>query len=178
MDRPNRRGLTVERLREILHYDPETGIFTWLVTLSNRGCAGTVAKGRSCGYLTIRINGILHYQHRLAWLYVNGQWPTEEIDHANGDKADNRLCNLRAATRSQNMLNKPRLKRAKNKYRGVCFHAESEQWMVRIGSRYIGRRPTEEEAHALYLEEMRKLTREFPLPLHEIDEIRQGVSNA
>lgn len=177
MDKPSRQDLTAERLREILSYDPETGVFTWLVTLSNRGLAGAVAKAVRGGYRTVRINSILYLQHRLAWLYVHGRWPIEEIDHANGDKSDNRLCNLREATRSQNMFNKPRLKRAKSKYRGVYFHAQSNQWMARIGKRYLGRRPTEEGAHALYLEEMRKITKEFPIPLHEIDELRQGGVN-
>ena len=177
--KPNKTyKLTAERLREVMSYDPETGEFTWLVTLSNRAVAGTVVRNPTSGYLSARIDSVRYLQHRLVWLYVHGRWPAEEIDHANGVKDDNRLCNLREATRSQNMMNKPRLKRARSKYRGVYFHAQSDSWMARVGKRYIGRHATEEGAHALYLAEMRKIAQKFPIPMHEIDEIRQGGASA
>jgi hypothetical protein len=94
--------LTAERLREILGYDPETGLFTRLVR-TGRIRAGEVAgTAHSRGYRSIVIDGRVYLSHRLAWLYVHGEWPPEQIDHINRNRADNRLVNLRAAKQSQN----------------------------------------------------------------------------
>ncbi len=98
--------LTAERLRELLTYDPETGHFRWVFT---KGCraggqiAGTV---RRDGYLCIAVDGRKHKAHRLAWFYMHGRWPHPEIDHINRSKLDNRLCNLREATRVENNANR------------------------------------------------------------------------
>jgi len=98
-------GLTAERLREVVTYDPLTGIFRWRVT---RGCAkaGAVAGGpEKKGYLRISIDGRRFKAHRLAWLYVKGCWPVDQIDHENGRNADNRFDNLREANNPLNSAN-------------------------------------------------------------------------
>jgi hypothetical protein len=99
--------LTVERLKELLSYDPESGEFHWLVDRgknANKGKrAGTV---NSKGYRVIQIDGKTLREHRLAWLYVTGSWPEHEVDHRDLDKLNNRFDNLRPATRSQNTSNK------------------------------------------------------------------------
>jgi hypothetical protein len=101
------KRLTVERLREVIAYDQETGLFTWRVTLSPIAQAGKQAgcTRSTRGYRKIRIDGRLFPAHRLAWLYVTGRWPVACIDHRNLDPSDNRFDNLREATPSQNMFN-------------------------------------------------------------------------
>lgn len=104
--------LTAERLRELLTYDPETGEFRWRYT---RGCRarGQIAGTVTClGYLTIAIDGRKYKAHRLAWLHVHGEWPYPEIDHINRIKLDNRLVNLRRATRAENNANRVVLRKA------------------------------------------------------------------
>ena len=94
------------RLREVLAYCEETGVFTWKVSNSNRvkvgSTAGTV---HSSGYRIITVDGRPYRAHRLAWFYVNGEWPTVDIDHIYGVRDDNRIAKLRAATRSVNQQN-------------------------------------------------------------------------
>jgi len=99
-------SLTQASLKEVLFYDSETGIFTWKKhTYKNR--IGVVAGGvNSLGYINIVVNKKSLLVHRLAWLYIFGNFPKETIDHINMNKSDNRLCNLREASSSQNAMNR------------------------------------------------------------------------
>jgi hypothetical protein len=98
--------LTIERLRELLHYDPETGLWTRLTSPRYGLDAGTAAGSRAVsGHLTIQIDGRSYYAHRLAFFWMTGAW-VPEVDHRDTDKANNRWSNLRAATRQQNNANK------------------------------------------------------------------------
>lgn len=105
--------LTANELRQLLEYDPATGVFIWKERPNgsvswNKRFAGKVA-GRTIpngrGYLEIVIGGKLYFSHRLAWFYVTDAWPIENIDHADGDKTNNRFGNLREASASQNGWN-------------------------------------------------------------------------
>jgi HNH endonuclease len=130
-----RGELTAERLRELLHYDPETGVFIRRVAVGRHGrCrAGTVA-GRGVGeYRGIGIERKTYTAHRLAWLWVTGKWPECQIDHINCDPADNRWCNLREATQSQNQANR-RVRQANNTsgFNGVRRYKGSKGWHARI----------------------------------------------
>lgn len=97
--------LTAERAREVLSYDPESGVLTWRVSRPGTS-AGTVA-GTFCeGYLQVQIDYRFYRAHRVIWLMVTGEWPTHNVDHRNRKRADNRWLNLREATPLQNARNK------------------------------------------------------------------------
>lgn len=153
--------IDLAKLRSILSYEPETGLFRWTSGVRTGNGAmrlppGAVAGTRtSDGYIQIRIEGVLYRAHRLAWLYVHGEWPNAEIDHANRDGTDNRLCNLREATRSQNIANTKRRSSNISGFKGVSWSKNAGRWVafIRIGgrSKYLGYFDTPESAHAAYV---------------------------
>lgn len=102
--------ITHERLRHILKYDSETGLFTWVNPPKHhpRMLGQKAGSVKTKGYIQIRIDGKKYSAHRLAWLYVYGEWPEFDIDHANGNPADNGIGNLRQATNPQNQANRKR----------------------------------------------------------------------
>ena len=157
-----RDQLTQARLKEVLEYDPETGLFRWRSYRCGRALAGAVCgtdNGR--GYLTIHID-LVHYKaHRLAWLYVHGRWPTHLIDHINGVKGDNRIANLREADDAVNSQNQRRAQ-SHNKCGFLGVHKrESGRFRASIRVNWklinIGTFDTPEAAHAAYVEAKRKL---------------------
>lgn len=121
-------------LRQLLDYDPETGLFTWR-SGRRRGWIGKRAGTlHSLGYIRILIAGQAWLAHRLAWLHVYGQWPQFEIDHINGKRSDNRIANLRDVTHAVNALNRqgPTV-RNKSGFRGVYWKARERKWIAKIG---------------------------------------------
>ena len=113
-----------EQLKELLHYCPETGVFTRRKNFG-RHKAGVIVgtkPNRTCKYVTIYAGGKRYVAQRLAWLYVHGQWPDDDLDHINRIKTDNRFCNLRAATPSENAQNHPKLTR------GVSWNKREKKW--------------------------------------------------
>lgn len=128
-------AITAERLRQILKYDPETGNFTWLIRKGRNRVyvAGTPSVER---YVVIMVDGVVYQAHRLAWLYMTGEWPKGYIDHINGTRNDNRFANLRDATGSQNQANRGANKNSKSGHKGVRFHQKSGKWVaeIQIGS--------------------------------------------
>jgi HNH endonuclease/AP2 domain len=145
------------RLREVLDYDPETGIFTWKVRVSTNVPVGTVAGSLDGGsYLNIHLDGRAYLAHRLAWLYVHGEWPVSQVDHINRIKTDNRFTNLRLATASQNAQNQRRDQRqGTSRLLGVSWNSTAGRWASRITVqgrvKFLGSFDTEEDAHAAYL---------------------------
>lgn len=155
-------NLTPERVRELLDYDRDSGLFVWKAPNSNRTSAGNVAGTIRHGYVLIGVDGRQRLAHRLAWLLVTGEWPTADIDHINGNRSDNRIANLRQVTRSVNMENQRR-PRGNNSsgFLGVGWDKEKRRWRAQIKvngvNLILGRFRTPEEAHGAYIAAKRKL---------------------
>jgi hypothetical protein len=153
------RNLTAERLRELLHYNPGTGVFTRLRT------AGGVCAGSVSGYVAndgrvlVNINNHPYKAHRLAWLYVTGEWPKHDVDHRNGNMADNRFSNLRDVPHQVNQQNRQGPTKANRlKFIGVTPNRARFGAQIKIDGKrvWLGTYDTPEEAHAVYLEKKRK----------------------
>jgi hypothetical protein len=127
-----RDPITQEKLKAVLDYNPDTGIF---VRKKNSGPAkkGDIAGslGRD-GYLVVRIFGERYLAHRLVWLWANGYLPEHEIDHINRKRDDNRLKNLRHVSRQCNSRNKAATKRNKSGVTGVIWHKRDKVWFSYI----------------------------------------------
>jgi hypothetical protein len=132
-------------LKSLVHYDPATGLFTWLPrqvaskndkTWNTRYAGKPAGSANERGYICITITTAdftgAFKAHRLAWLYVYGEFPPGELDHANRVKADNSIANLRPATRSQNTHNYGSRKNNKSGAVGVCWHKHVQKWRVEI----------------------------------------------
>jgi hypothetical protein len=127
--------LTQERLKELLHYDPETGVFTRLVSVGRRVKVGDVTAKtlNSKGYRRIGIEGTLYQAHRLVWLYTHGCFPPEQMDHINHDRADNRLVNLRCVSNAENRRNAALKRGNTSGFTGVCWQKKRGKWEARVG---------------------------------------------
>jgi hypothetical protein len=154
------------RVKEFLHYDEMTGIFTWKKRPSNRVRVGDVAKQFNpvTGYLCIGFDGHRFLAHRLAWLYVHGEMPPAEIDHINGLPADNRIANLRLATHAENGRNSRRRKSSSG-LKGTRWRPERNVWVGQIKKDgkniFLGHFATAEEAHAAYAKAAAELHGQF-----------------
>jgi len=156
-------GLSFERLREVLDYDPETGRFTWLVDRPQRVKAGDLAgyidKSRGDGYYRIGIDRQWYQASRLAFLWMTGEWPQGEVDHKNANTKDDSWSNLRDATRPQNQHNRGVRKDSSTGFKGVRFQRSAHGnrcgyyvAQIRVNGKrvYIGSFKTAEEAAAAY----------------------------
>ena len=125
--------ITQSELKELLSYNPETGVFT-RVKNSGRAKVGDVAgcKDSSNGYIAICVQNKRYRAHRLAWLYVSGKFPKDQIDHINHDRADNRFANLREASNQENHKNTSIQKNNTSGVAGVNWHKASGKWKARI----------------------------------------------
>ena len=126
-------ALTAEHLRSVLHYEPETGIFTRKVRTANSVKVGDIAGGPdSDGYLRIKVQSRKYQAHRLAWLYVYGVWPKDQLDHVNRVRTDNRISNLREATVKQNNQNKSKSSNNTSGHSGVSWYKRDSKWQAQI----------------------------------------------
>lgn len=125
--------LTQERLKELLHYDRDTGVFTRIKTTSSRAIEGNVAGYvGSGGYLRVRVDCRVYFCHRLAWLYEYGEFPSKFMDHINGDRQDNRISNLRQVSLSQNGFNRKMQSTNTSGVKGVSWCKEMKKWRAVI----------------------------------------------
>ena len=148
-----RRLPTSERLKQLLVYDPNTGLFHWRVNRRGRARAGDEAGTLvPTGYVSIEIDQKSVRAHRLAWLYVYGKMPPagRDLDHINPDRADNRIANLRLATRPQNLHNAKLHARNKTGVTGVQWIQKHSRWraFIQINGKqtYLGSFLTKQEA--------------------------------
>ena len=161
-----------ENWKELITYNMETGQFIWSYPEgSGKGypnkkigaLAGMNCSGRK--YVKIIIGGKQFYAHRLAWLWVHGEYPNGVIDHINGDGGDNRISNLREATKTQNQWNRKVSMRTKSGLKGAFFHKRSGKWAssIKVHDKHIrlGIFATPEEAHLAYMSAAQKAHGEF-----------------
>lgn len=156
--------LSVETVRELLNYDPETGVFIWRAVPGHGHRPGRQAGSRS-GRRRINIHGRLVLASQLAWLMVHGVWPDHEIDHKDGDFRNDAIANLRRATRIENQRNIGITKSNKSGSKGVSFHSQRRKWTARIsdgvGYRYLGLFLTKEDAATAYAQAAKEVHGEF-----------------
>jgi len=154
--------ISQDGLKKVLRYDPKTGVFVWLK--SANGKIGKVAGSRN-RKSQIQIDGRYYYSSRLAWLYVYGAFPSHYIDHIDRDPTNNKISNLRKASRSQNGRNTSIYKNNSSGIKGVSFEKSRRRWKasIRINSRKItiGYFLTKELARDAYTNMARKHFGEF-----------------
>lgn len=158
--------LTADAVRQLLDYDQATGVFRWRVQRGGRAAPGTVAGTPDDRGATIIRIGKRHFKaHRLAWLHVHGEWPSLDVDHIDGNPANNAISNLRLATMAQNLANAKRRKDNIVGLKGVSPRCDGKAFRARIaiGGRqlHLGSFPTAEEAHAAYMAAAERLFGEF-----------------
>ena len=147
--------ITAGQLRKRLDYNPKTGLFFWKSINGHRVKVGDqVGTKADYGRIVIWVDGRMYRAHRLAWLYMYGKWPSKDVDHINGNPSDNRISNLRLATKSQNLGNMKKPITNTSGKKGVSWHAIGKKWQAHIRvegkNYYLGLFPSVEAAHEAY----------------------------
>lgn len=163
-----RKLFTQARLKEILHYDPASGIFTWIDTrchrIKNGDRAGTIVLRNGKKYRTINVDHVPTYEHQLAWLYVTGEW-VYQIDHWDRDGLNNKLANLRSCSSSENKANATTPSHNTSGFKGVSWCENQKKWRATISKDrriyYIGVFDDPAVGHSAYLDKARELYGEF-----------------
>lgn len=156
--------LTQQKLKEIICYDHETGVFKRIVSVSPKAMAGMNAGTiNDNGYLKVQINGKRYLGHRLAWFYVYGYFPTKHIDHINGVRNDNRILNLRLATIKENKQNlrKAHKNNKSSGMLGVSWHKGNGKFRAQITKdgkyKCLGYFDEKKDAYQAYIDEKRSV---------------------
>lgn len=158
-------SLEAAHVRNLFYYCPDTGVFTRRISRGTARAGAIAGTIHATGYRRIQIDRSLKLAHRVAWLYVYGQWPSDEIDHINGLKDDNRICNLRLATRGQNRSNSKINKNKKLRFKGVYWHEKKKNFSAAIRANkkqyHIGYFKSAEAASRAYAEAALRFHGEF-----------------
>lgn len=161
----NEVEISIATLHGLFHYNPESGALTNRVKRKMMPAGIVSGFIEKKGYRSVRINGGTFKVHRVAWAMFYGKWPDGQIDHANRDKLDNRIANLREASGSSNQQNKGIYATNSSGFKGVNWHKRTSRWHARVmheGTRiYIGSFSTKEDAAEAYRSAAKKLHREF-----------------
>lgn len=157
---------TLEQASRYYRYEPDSGQLLFVIDGHRRRRTGEPAGWTNQnGYVLVRIEGHAFRAHRVAWLLQTGEWPTLDVDHINGVRTDNRWCNLRAATRSQNLQNMGRRRDNLSGVKGVGYDRAKRRWraQIKVDGRnlHVGRFDTKEEAAAAYAAAAEKYFGEF-----------------
>lgn len=159
------KPFTAERLRELVHYAPDTGIFTRLKGWGAKSPAGKpIGSVDANGYVVFSIDGVQDYAHRFAWLYMTGEWPEPKVDHENQNRGDNRWSNLRTATHAENLWNRGKSKVNTSGIKGVSLgHHGRWRATLKVGRKqiHLGYHATKERAAEAYAEGARRFHGEF-----------------
>jgi hypothetical protein len=122
--------ILLKRLNQVLHYDPHTGIFTWLVATGSLPAGRQAGSINSSGHRVITIDGETYRAHALAWFMMTGHWPRRQVDHRNCVKDDNRWANLRLANNHQNGCNRAKQRNNSSGYKGV--YKNKQKWRAKL----------------------------------------------
>lgn len=125
--------ITQERLKELLHYDPSTGVFTWLVSRGGVSAGSVAGCVNGKGYIQVKLDRTIYEAHRLAFIYVTGEFPPEQADHINQAKLDNRWVNLRPVTHTENQRNSTKCSNNTSGFTGVSWFKRTGQWRASAG---------------------------------------------
>jgi hypothetical protein len=154
--------ITQKDLVDLLDYNKDTGVFMW--RKQRRGIKTGVPLGtcNGFGYLRITVLGKSFYAHRLAWMYVHGQWPVGQIDHINGNKTDNSIKNLRDVSLQANLQNKVKAQaNSESRILGVSWHKKAKKWQAHIcvykQRKYLGLFENIEDAEKAYQKEKQRI---------------------
>ncbi|MEY9198643.1 hypothetical protein ABIA16_003759 [Sinorhizobium fredii] len=158
-----KNAITRERAIELFSYDPDTGLLTWRATKGKVKAGSFAGAIQANGYLRVQVDGLFYASHRLIWLMVYGEWPSNDIDHINGIRDDNRLANLREATRSQNLMNTRVRSDSSTGVKGVRVKRGRYQARIKVNGKEISvgtydtlgeaadaRRSAEEKIHGMF----------------------------
>lgn len=163
-------NLTLDRLKSLLRYDPQEGTFTRAAPGRRVRVGDRAGHLNRDGYRYVRVDGLRYGEHRLAWFYMTGEWPGDDIDHRDLHKSNNRFGNLRCATRSQNMHNTEAPSHNTSGCKGVCFDVSTQKWLAYtfVDGRFhnFGRYLLKDEAAAAHAAGMQRLFGEFARATH------------
>lgn len=157
--------ITAERVRQLLVYDPATGEFRARIARGKVRVGDLVGWYRKGGYHMMCLDWRIYRSHRIAWLYVHGKWPSQDLDHKDGNPGNNCIENLREATDSQNLGNMKKPITNKSGRKGVSWHKLAGKWQVHIrvdgDNKYLGLYTNLDEAHAVYARAASQFRGEF-----------------
>lgn len=162
--------LTQERLKSLLRYDPDTGNFKWIVHHGGNATIGRIAGTVAiCGRIYIKIDDKSYQAHRLAFLFMNGEFPSDQIDHIDRDPTNNKWVNLRTCSRAENGQNRVANKTNRSGLLGVSHHGNAWCAEIKVNKKriYLGRFADPKQAHEVYLAAKAKFHTFQPKPLQE-----------